>query len=50
MIDRPSNAFALLDDNDVEKTIFEKVHQKEHSNMDDLILNRGRVDKMLQIF
>ena len=50
MTDRPSNAFVLIKDNDVEKNIFEQVMNKEFALLDDKILNSGRVDKMLQIF
>ena len=47
MTDRPSNAFVLIKDNDIEKNIFEQVLNKEFALLDDKILNSGRVDKML---
>ena len=50
MIDKPSNAFLMINELEVEKNIFEKVYNKENANLDDRILNQGRVDKILQMY
>ena len=50
MTDRPSNAFVLIKDGDVEKNIFDQVLNKEFAILDDRILNSGRVEKMLQMY
>ena len=50
MVDRPSNAFTMLKNDEVEKNIYEQVMNKEFAHLDDRILNLGRVDKMLQMF
>ena len=49
MVDKPSNAFKQIKDNDVEKNIFEKVYSKDHANINDRILDQGRLEKMLQL-
>ncbi len=49
MVDKPSNAFKLIKDSDVEKNIFEKVINKENANINDRILDQGRLEKMLQL-
>lgn len=50
MVDKPSNAFLMIKEQDVEKNIFEKVHNKEHANLDERIINKGRIDRVLQIY
>lgn len=47
MVDKPSNAFKLINDSEVENNIFEKVICKDQANLNDRILNQGRVEKML---
>jgi len=41
MVDKPSNAFLMLKDHDIEKNIFEKVFNKEFANLNDRVLNKG---------
>ena len=48
MVDKPSNAFLWIKDNEIEKNIFEKVYNKDFANLDERILNQGRVEKLLQ--
>ena len=41
MVDKPSNAFLMIKDHEIEKNIFEKVYNKDFANIDDRILSKG---------
>ena len=49
LVDRPSNAFSLIKDQDIERNIFEKIYNRDHAAIDERVLNQGRVEKMLQL-
>ena len=49
MMDRPSNAFVMIKDNEIEKNIYEQVLNKEFAHLDDKILP-GRVERLLQMY
>ena len=49
LVDRPSNAFSLIKDQEIERNIFEKIYNRDQATIDDRVLNQGRVEKMLQL-
>ena len=49
MVDRPSNAFQFIDDDELEDQIFKKVYNRDEKSIDEYIVRQSNIDNFYKV-